>query len=807
MPGLSISPPEVPAVPAEAINNSWRVYRETDSVIVFVHGVLSNSDACWRNEKARSYWPDLVLKDRLFDDSSVYLGGYYTAFDSTVFTIADCARELLSALIAADQHPAVIEAQRIVFVCHSLGGIVTRYMLERWRERFRQKKIALLLIASPSIGAKYANRLENLLAVLQHETGRQLGWKSPDLVDLDRRFRDLMEQNLIPDLMGRELCEHRFPIYRRWLAPILNRFPPVVELDSAGRYFGDARRLPDTNHSSAVKPDSDKHCAHVQLREFYSEVVRRFPVGNPTLPQTIQRFPDPRGRLLARDRVLRCARMNWDVEVNEDGDARDELALQGVVDCRSGSESKYAPPPMWVQSGHLSRYAIDSSRSSPRVIVESEELQPRLVRSSIAFHHPPSEREPAQVLLQNVDFNVFAMDAEEFRRKESAQQDDTDFVQKSIRWEQVGELNMVVRFPAAMELEADAFVEAYQLFHGDTEDVEVFDEHLTASAREQFYFSRLTRVAVLRFRNPLPWTAYRFVWRLGRRRGGAETSPAGEAIIAQRRSDLLGIRKLFSSAPEGAGADAKKAVLKAMAGLGAFVVDEVHRRTSEVDPDAHVDFDEGRLELNLLAVDVTGSPEHEILRKVGGTDASLNTWEVALTLGDGIAGRAAKRLEPRVYDRANSDPLSDGAYLAMTNRHHEWLLAIPLWDETLGAKPYGVVNIGTFDANLAVLLRTLDNPESIELLLEYANDEFLSSVLRARRRSNKVAASMKLYRKSILGDAVTAYKVASGREQTPGRSPAARRGRGPQADAANRFFERLMQASADIARETGSAKE
>ncbi len=71
---------------------------------------------------------------------------------------------------------------------------------------------------------------------------------------------------------------------------------------------------------------------------------------------------------------------------------------------------------------------------------------------------------------------------------------------------------------------------------------------------------------------------------------------------------------------------------------------------------------------------------------------------------------------------------------------------------------------------------------------------------------NRMAMSMKLYRKSILGDAVTAYKVASDREQIPTRLCAARRGRKLEADAANRFFERLMRASADIARETSTAK-
>ena len=732
MPDLSISPWKHPEVPAEAYNNNWRIYRETGSVIVFVHGVLSDSDACWRNQKSGTFWPDLVAGDKLFQDSGVYLGGYYTAFDSTDFTIADCARELLSALIATDQYPPVLDAQRMIFICHSLGGIVTRYMLERWRERFQQKKIALLLIASPSIGSRYANRLENLLDVLQHETGRQLSWRSADLVDLDRRFKDLREQNLIPALMGRELCEHRFPVYWKWLAPILNLFPPVVELESAGRYFGDPRRLPKTNHSTAVKPDSVEHCSHLQLREFYSEVIQRFPIRKWALPQIIQRFPDPRGRLLAANFALSCARINWDVELNEDGDARNEQAIEGIVECRSGSEAKYALPPMWVPAGHLSQYVIDSSRSSAGVFPESEEVRPRFNRTILAFHHPPSEKDPARVLLRSWDFNVYAMNVEELRRKEGAQKDDRDYFQKSIRWEQVGELNILVRFPAAMELEAGADVEGYQLFHGDDQEVEVFDEHLTAEAREQFYFSQLARVAVLRFRNPAPWTAYRVVWKLGRRRGGNEIPHAEAAIIAQRRNSLLAIRKLFRP-EENAVTDMKETVLRALADLGGLVVAEISRCTSEVDPNADLELDEDGVELNLMAIDLTGSPEREILRTVAGTDIKSDTWEEALALGDGIAGRAAKRLEPRIYDRAGGDALLDGAYFAISNRHHEWLLALPLWDENLGARPYGVVNIGTYDPHVAVMLRILDNPESIELLLEYANGEFLSSILPAAR--------------------------------------------------------------------------
>jgi hypothetical protein len=68
-------------------------------------------------------------------------------------------------------------------------------------------------------------------------------------------------------------------------------------------------------------------------------------------------------------------------------------------------------------------------------------------------------------------------------------------------------------------------------------------------------------------------------------------------------------------------------------------------------------------------------------------------------------------------------------------------------------------------------------------------------------------ADMKLYRKSILGGAVAAYKAASNGEQAPTRPHAAHPVRVVQAAAADRFFERLIQSSADLARETVTAKQ
>jgi hypothetical protein len=46
-------------------NNEWLRYTESDSAIVFIHGLMSNSTSCWlfeseKDPKHQSYWPDLV---------------------------------------------------------------------------------------------------------------------------------------------------------------------------------------------------------------------------------------------------------------------------------------------------------------------------------------------------------------------------------------------------------------------------------------------------------------------------------------------------------------------------------------------------------------------------------------------------------------------------------------------------------------------------------------------------------------------------------------------------------------------------
>jgi hypothetical protein len=144
-------------LPEVGRNNLW--YRQSDSntVLIFVHGVLSDSRSCWLSaaDSSGTYWPRLVAEDSRFGGDGIYLGGYYTAVDAGRYEIRNAADELLGALSRGGRS-SVLARDRLIFVCHSTGGIVVRYILTNNDHLFLQKEVGLVLIASPSYGSRWA---------------------------------------------------------------------------------------------------------------------------------------------------------------------------------------------------------------------------------------------------------------------------------------------------------------------------------------------------------------------------------------------------------------------------------------------------------------------------------------------------------------------------------------------------------------------------------------------------------------------------------------------------------------------------
>lgn len=275
-----------PTPPTRQIsNNCWyRLSEQSDIVIIFVHGLNSDSQQCWTAEDG-SYWPDFLKSDKTFDRAAIYLGGYFTGINSADYDIAQCAGELFRALefVCTDKR-APLDFQNICFVCHSLGGIVVRRMIEEHTSVFKDKRIGLVLMASPSLGADYGKILSALAKLYSHKTGLALKSGGQELKDIDDRFRQLLDNKDIPYFYGAEAAEHKPLLAPRFLPRF---FDPVVKTDSASRYFGNLKIIPNTNHLTIVKPDCSEHQSHRFLSHFFK--VRYLPnliTATPVSPST-----------------------------------------------------------------------------------------------------------------------------------------------------------------------------------------------------------------------------------------------------------------------------------------------------------------------------------------------------------------------------------------------------------------------------------------------------------------------------------------------------------------------------------------
>ena len=273
----TLAPSDSTLVPSEHIETGrrWLHYRsDCNTAVVFVHGIRS-SPAGFRFNDSVS-WPDILAADPRANAPNIYLAQYYTATDSGIFDIPQASEELRVQLnvVAHDSAAAPLDCHRIVFVAHSTGGIVVRDLLTRHGDLFRGKTIGLVLVASPSRGSVWANRLDMIINLANNRMVGQLQQGNEWIDDLDRRFAELVHKKEDARgfaLEGIDLFENRFIAGRigplRWLIP--TRTVVVSERDSAS-YFGSGKIVPDTDHFSIAKPSGLEHASHSYLMEWWT---------------------------------------------------------------------------------------------------------------------------------------------------------------------------------------------------------------------------------------------------------------------------------------------------------------------------------------------------------------------------------------------------------------------------------------------------------------------------------------------------------------------------------------------------------
>ncbi len=275
-------------IPERGVNNVWYQHSGADTAFVFVHGIFSDSRGCWlyrepsrkgvNSSPRQVYWPRLIAEDPRFAGVDIFLAGFYTTPDANSYGLQDCAHAVYERL-SIPYEPAkrpVIACKNLVLIGHSTGGIVIRYLLTRNFLELRDKNIGVVLIASPSTGSVYADRLKLLIRAYHNELGEIL--RTGDMLskDVDDRFSEMVRDKAkyLPSLMGAEACEHQIIFRKKLLGRLQHRFPPlgrslIVDPESAGRYFRPAERIPETDHFSIVKPASTHHGSHDFLYRFW----------------------------------------------------------------------------------------------------------------------------------------------------------------------------------------------------------------------------------------------------------------------------------------------------------------------------------------------------------------------------------------------------------------------------------------------------------------------------------------------------------------------------------------------------------
>ena len=160
--------------------------------IVFVHGLSGDRHTTW-NAPGGAFWPQWLADE--FDHINVYLAGY----DSSAFagillgsgaSIQDLATTLADGLISRPR-----QADDIILVTHSLGGLIVKQMLRRCADsadsRFlglAQKVRAVVFLGTPHQGAQLASAFDVVLRPFKSTASRQLAYSGPDLLDLNNFF-------------------------------------------------------------------------------------------------------------------------------------------------------------------------------------------------------------------------------------------------------------------------------------------------------------------------------------------------------------------------------------------------------------------------------------------------------------------------------------------------------------------------------------------------------------------------------------------------------------------------------------------
>ena len=373
------------------MHGEWIRKPKNDASLVFVHGLLSSGETCWRHDNG-AYWPGLLKSEPGLEAWGIYFYTYATGIFSGTYSLNDVVDDLKERFFTLDK---VANSRRIVFVCHSMGGIVVRkFLVERVNDLLdRNIEIGIFLLASPSLGSSYANWLAPLAKFMGHTQGDALRFAQSNtwLNGLDKEFQNLKESGRLK-MYGKELVEDKFVVLREFWRR------QVVEPFAGARYFGEPYKVPGSDHFSIAKPkdaDADQHrllVAFIEKQTGESAYMTEAPVARPIDRET----PTPACSSPTAKRVFISYR-----HVKPDEDLA--LALEKALianGCTVFVDHRMPLGMEWAAE-------IDRQLRAAEffvVLLSAESIRSDMVRQEIKLAHELKERGTLRILPIRVDF-------------------------------------------------------------------------------------------------------------------------------------------------------------------------------------------------------------------------------------------------------------------------------------------------------------------------------------------------------------------------------------------------------------------
>jgi hypothetical protein len=385
--------------------------------------------------------------------------------------------------------------------------------------------------------------------------------------------------------------------------------------------------------------------------------------------------------------------------------------------------------PAEIQSGHAAPFELLwDGRTSDGVSLDQIRVDNQKVQMNVRFSNRPTADHPANFCVCNYDLNAYSMNMEEYRQKPSWREDGLDFVEKSVP-ESWDAFTLLIRFPEQMIFAKSPYLEVYEYSSG----AEKRNDDLTDKYQDCFYFSSTFNEALLAIYHPPSPFSYRVSWLLGESRVEVTSALVPRQRARQRAfaQSFLTMKRVLAGEPGDAATarDLQEMVHSVLASVAEYIQQTLGAQ-GLLDPSA--------LEISLMVLDEErpeiSAPDQRktpVLRIVAGTHLrNAQYQELALFVGDGNAGRAWKRRMARVYDRQEKDPKRH-IYLPFSDpqMEHRFLISIPLIDSQSAALIYGILNIGTFSAQQADLLRPLGEKANMEAITNFAQAYVLKRLL------------------------------------------------------------------------------